>query len=129
MLSLKHSMAVAESNRRRGRAKSLEERFWSKVDKTSTCWLWKGAKDSSGYGWVGNGQHKTITTHRLIWELTFGSIPKGLWVLHTCDVRNCVNPAHLWLGTNTDNQRDASRKGRLRGRAHYHKVVVRSGDN
>lgn len=89
------------------------ERFWTKVRKTkSGCWLWKGALYSNGYG-VFSLDGKMTGAHRASWVLTFGSIPKGLCVCHTCDVRNCVRPSHLFLGTQKDNIHDCIRKRRF----------------
>src|SRR5437899_2909447 len=83
------------------------------------CWLWMGAvlkpskKDptSGGYGiceWHGI----TRTAHRVSYELFRGPIPEDKQVLHTCDVRSCVNPNHLYLGTHEDNMNDRSARGR-----------------
>lgn len=95
--------------------RSLLERFWSKVHKTDSCWLWTAAKTKTGYGDFGiKGQHRRA--HRFAWELTNGSIPPGMLVCHNCpagDNRLCVRPSHLFLGTHTVNMQDASRKGRL----------------
>ena len=66
---------------------------------------------SSGYGMF-YPTSKQAAAHRSSWELEHGPIPKGLCVLHTCDVRLCVNPRHLWLGTRGDNNRDRAEKGR-----------------
>jgi hypothetical protein len=67
-----------------------EERFWAKVEKTETCWLWRAALRGGGYGtWNNNG------AHRVAYELLVGPIPEGLHLDHLCRVRNCVNPAHL----------------------------------
>lgn len=85
--------------------------FWSRVNKTSTCWLWTGRISCHGYGVVSVGR-KRIGTHRFAWALVNGDIPSGLFVCHTCDVRNCVNPSHLFLGTQRDNVQDMLRKGR-----------------
>lgn len=78
----------------------------------SGCWIWMRAVDSGGYGSI-MVDRKGWSAHRYIWTLAFGPIPKGLHVLHRCDVPSCINPEHLWLGTRADNQRDASAKGRL----------------
>ncbi len=92
---------------------SPEKRFWQKVDRSggpSTCWLWTGTISSTGYGdfhWPGGTK-----AHRFAYSLTFGPIPDGLLVCHSCDVTLCVNPAHLFLGTHKDNSRDMTAKGR-----------------
>lgn len=96
----------------------LDARFWAKVTKTETCWLWAGAK-AAGYGVIRRSR-RSIKAHRYTWELTNGPIPDGLFACHTCDVRACVNPAHLFLGTNGDNQRDSVAKGRHIGQNKTH---------
>lgn len=81
----------------------------------SGCWMWAGHFGNDGYGktkWLGD----TIRAHRLIWKLLHGEIPEGLWVLHKCDNRQCVNPEHLFLGTQLDNEKDKDAKGRRRNR-------------
>jgi hypothetical protein len=101
--------------------------FWPKVDTSGECWLWTGTL-VSGYGtfWMAGRQ---FYAHRIAWELTYGPIPNGLWVLHNCpdgDNRRCCNPAHLFLGTHTDNMRDMVGKGRHRaGRAKVTPAQVR----
>lgn len=77
-----------------------EERFWSKVEKTPTCWLWHGATDTKGYGhvWVGRRGEDTwrqVRAHRLAYELKVGPIPEGMTLDHLCRNRICVNPEHL----------------------------------
>jgi hypothetical protein len=91
----------------------IEIRFWKKVDKKSDdeCWEWVGAKNKQGYGKIGYFGG-FIATHRYSWLLHNGSIPDGLWVLHTCDNPPCCNPKHLFLGNHQDNMDDRQRKGR-----------------
>ena len=86
--------------------------FWDRVTKTDSCWTWNGSKTSGGYGSV-TYEGKFTVCHRVSWELTNGPIPNGLRVLHKCDNPPCVNPDHLFLGTQADNMRDAYRKGRV----------------
>lgn len=92
---------------------SQEERFWSKVDKSGNCWLWQGyRRRSNGYGTLTVRPRGTLLAHRIAWEVTSGPIPAGLYVCHHCDTPACVNPAHLFLGTQQDNMTDMRRKGR-----------------
>lgn len=93
--------------------KTLAERLWRRVRKTRGCWLWTGAVKENGYGVIGETRAgRMIGVHVVSWELTNGPVPDGLCVLHECDVRNCVRPSHLFLGTNADNTRDMYDKGR-----------------
>jgi hypothetical protein len=94
------------------------KRFWDKAKKSEGCWEWTGCKQRTGYGrfrlagW-------TQMAHRVAWELVHGLIPKGMQVLHRCDNPGCVNPNHLFLGTQTDNIYDMTAKGRhYRGERH-----------
>ena len=75
----------------------------------SGCWVWLGALLPKKYGHSAFGR-----THRIAWEAYKGAIPRGLWVLHRCDVPSCCNPDHLFLGTNKDNVADKVRKGRAK---------------
>lgn len=87
------------------------KRFWNKVDKSGDCWLWTAGKDKDGYGGFTIAGEKVVV-HRFSWELHFGEIPKGLHVLHKCDVRNCIRPDHLFLGTQKTNMADRNAKNR-----------------
>jgi len=78
------------------------------------CWLWTGARSSNGYGVI-TIHNKTKSVHVEAYKAFKGKIPKGLCVLHTCDIRPCINPQHLWIGTKGDNNRDAAKKGRSFG--------------
>lgn len=100
----------------RHRHPSPKERFWRRVNKTETCWLWTGTTSRGGYGMINFGE-KIRTAHRVSWEIANGPIPKGdgyhgTCVLHRCDNPPCVNPDHLFLGTVADNNRDREQKDR-----------------
>lgn len=82
---------------------TLEERFWAKVNKTDTCWLWTAAQKHNGYGSF-TYKGKTFRAHRLSYELLVGPIPAGLVLDHLCRVRHCVNPAHLEVVTMEENK-------------------------
>lgn len=88
------------------------EMFFAKTDKLENgCWVWRGYKDKWGYGHVGlNGRRKQA--HRHAYELTYGKPPTGRLVMHICDNPPCINPQHLRLGTDADNNRDKVVKGR-----------------
>jgi hypothetical protein len=80
--------------------------FWSNVFKTTGCWEWLGKTQTAGYGqcWTGYGGERLA--HRVSWIIHFGLIPEDLQVLHKCDNKTCVNPNHLYLGTQTQNVQD-----------------------
>lgn len=87
------------------------ERFWSKVDRTKDCWNWTAALDGRGYGKFYLDGFYMIAS-RVSWELANGLIPKGANVCHKCDNPRCVNPEHLFIGSNKDNMQDMKTKGR-----------------
>ena len=101
--------------------RSLASRFWHKVENRGPddCWEWQAYRDRDGYGHIRMDDlaHTDAGAHRVSYELAFGHIPDGMMVCHRCDNPRCVNPEHLFLGTNTDNMRDRSAKGRKAGPA------------
>lgn len=102
------------------------ERFWARVDRDGPdgCWVWLGSKHDFGYGWFW-AQGRSLNAHRVAWELTYGSIPDGLQVMHACDNTGCANPSHLMLGSVAANQIDMARKGRsVKGRPRPPRTVL-----
>lgn len=91
---------------------SVAVRFWSHVEHGPGCWMWR-ANVHNGYG-ILKCNNVARRAHRLAWEITHGPIPPGMVVMHSCDVKGCVRPDHLCLGTQAENNADRARKGRSR---------------
>jgi len=98
--------------------------FWSKVDRSGECWLWRAATDADGYGKFAvtlprdgvplgaKTPQRHLRAHHFAWEMVNGPVPREVYLLHSCDTPACVNPAHLRVGTARDNYADAKAKGR-----------------
>lgn len=93
------------------RGKTVRQRFEVKIRITPGCWLWTGEKGGKGYGRMTIAK-KYLMAHRLSYELYVGPIPSGMIICHTCDNPACVNPDHLWPGTDKTNAEDKMAKGR-----------------
>ena len=107
---------------------NAESRFFDKVEKSSGCWLWVGAKQKDGYGmFTPSGRGSSVSAHRYSYALKYGEIPAGKNILHRCDTPSCVNPDHLFLGTRSDNMQDMQEKGRCNylsgGKSHMAKLT------
>jgi hypothetical protein len=87
----------------------MTDTFDSYVARGEGCWEWTGYRDKDGYG-----KYRTLLAHRFAYARAAGNIPDGQVVCHSCDNPSCVNPAHLWLGSLSDNQRDSAEKRRQR---------------
>ena len=106
----KHKQACAENSK--AKAEKLKQRQLSNyVVDLDGCWIWQGVLDKDGYGKV-KRDTKTIRAHRLFYEQHVGPVPNGLLVLHHCDNPQCVNPSHLYIGNQFDNERDKDTRGR-----------------
>ena len=105
---------------------SLGIRFWSKVKKTKTCWVWTAYKNPCGYGVYGKDWKKgNELAHRVAYAEKHGKIGKGIFILHKCDNPACVRPSHLFSGSQKDNMADAKNKGRIKNQNSYKKTCVR----
>ena len=92
--------------------RTAKQRFESKINKTQSCWLWVGSINSRGYGQFWENK-KSYQAHRYSWSIYVGEIPNGLYICHKCDVKECVNPAHLFAGTPSQNMQDCIQKKRF----------------
>jgi len=92
----------------------FRKKFWSQVDQGDSCWLWTGSINHNGYGhfFARIDEQTYYRAHRYVWALFNGDIPEGHVVMHSCDVRHCVNPHHLSCATQADNLADRDSKGR-----------------
>ena len=92
---------------------TIAERFWKKVEAAygGSCWQWLGTTNNVGYGWL-YSPGGALLAHRISWEMFKGPVPVGLHVCHHCDNPGCVNPDHLFVGTDKDNAQDREKKGR-----------------
>lgn len=110
---------------RRGKQRTVEEKFWDYVIIKDGCWGWRGGYTNYGYPQMApsRGRQQRLSGkasvrsgplrgHRVSWEIHNGKIPEGMNVLHHCDNAECSNPKHLYLGTQSENMQDAWDRGR-----------------
>lgn len=89
------------------------QRFWSHVDRSGDCWIWTASRFRlrGNYG-IFCLNYRNLRAHRVAYELAYGPIPEGAYVLHHCDNPPCVRPDHLYLGDQFDNMRDMASRDR-----------------
>ncbi len=102
-----------KSDWRKLKGSNLEEKLrFNSIEDENGCWIWQGARFSNKYGCINVGKRRNRLTHRLAYELWNGEVSSDLFVCHHCDQPLCVNPNHLFLGTDQDNMNDKVKKGR-----------------
>lgn len=106
----------------------MKERFLAKTKRVGECLMWVGAMKDDRYG-AFRLDGRIERAHRASWTLHYGGIPDGMNVCHKCDVPLCVNPAHLFIGTASDNMKDAVKKGRLKRRGNHSPRRILSEDD
>jgi hypothetical protein len=114
---------MGESNKgKMGLKTEILNRFMQHVIQVGPSWIWTGALSDNGYGKFRIG-NRICRAHQIAYLLFNGEIPSGLQVHHTCDIKACVNPAHLWVGTQRQNVQDSWNKGR---RSHFKRSLVKN---
>jgi len=96
----------------------IKEKIQNYTKDKAGCWIWNGATTNFGHGRI-KINNKTLSVHRISYEIHRGKIPNGLFVCHHCDNPTCINPKHLFLGTRSDNMKDAYNKGRIKIPCHH----------
>lgn len=117
------SKVIAENKKRK---RPLAERFWEKVEigEIDECWEWQANKLPKGYGTFKDEMLKINLAHRMAYFLKNGDFDRNLVICHSCDNPPCVNPNHLFLGTQKDNLEDSVQKGRFpKGEKHHNSLI------